>query len=163
MDNPFPQVRLCDERRPELPSNASLEEKIFEAIRDIRDPEHPYTLEQLSVVDPNSIVVVQGSKGSRLKGLVKIEFTPTVPHCSLASLIGLCIVARIRDENLLPPGYKLDIKVCDNTHESDEEITKQLRDKERVFAALENNKLRQVIDDCLSTCKPLHKDDDVAT
>ncbi|GJD08910.1 MIP18 family protein FAM96A [Galdieria sulphuraria] len=163
MDNPYPQVRLSNERRQELSSNAPLEDKIFEAIRDIRDPEHPYSLEQLSVVDPHSIVVVHGSKGNRLKGLVKIEFTPTVPHCSLASLIGLCILARIRDENLLPLGYKLDIKVCDNTHESDEEITKQLRDKERVFAALENSKLRQLIDDCLSTCKPLHKDDDVVS
>lgn len=94
---------------------------------------------------------------------MKIEFTPTVPHCSLASLIGLCIIARIRDENLLPPGYKLDIKVCDNTHESDQEITKQLRDKERVFAALENKKLRQLIDDCLSTCKPLHKGEHVVS
>ncbi|KAK4524477.1 hypothetical protein GAYE_SCF03G2378 [Galdieria yellowstonensis] len=155
MDNPNPQVR-CTERRKELSSSASLEEKIFEAIRDIRDPEHPYSLEQLSVVDPQSIAVIQDLKGSRLKGLVKIEFTPTVPHCSLASLIGLCVIARIRDENLLPPGYKLDIRVCEGTHESDREITKQLRDKERVFAALENKKLRQLIDDCLSTCKPVN-------
>eukprot|EP00871_Galdieria_phlegrea_P005098 jgi/Galph1/558/GphlegSOOS_G5422.1 len=157
MDNPNPQVLFDTTSRQKLPQDASLKEKIFEAIRDIRDPEHPYTLEQLSVIDRESIIVYEKEHlhTNRLQGIVQIVFTPTVPHCSLASLIGLCIIARLRDKQILPPRYKLDVKVCENTHDTAEEITKQLCDKERVFAALENTKLRQVIDDCLSKCKQL--------
>lgn len=39
--------------------------EVFEHIRDIVDPEHPYTLEQLNVVDEDNITVVDN------KGLVK--------------------------------------------------------------------------------------------
>lgn len=29
---------------------------------------------------------------------IEVEFTPTVPHCSLASMIALCIVEKLRRE-----------------------------------------------------------------
>lgn len=52
-------------------------------IRGITDPEHPLTLEQLAVVNPEHITVTHGPKPR-----VQIVFTPTVPHCSMATLIG---------------------------------------------------------------------------
>jgi hypothetical protein len=33
---------------------------------------------------------------------VRVEFVPTVPHCSLATLIGLCLVTKLNRE--LPSG-----------------------------------------------------------
>ena len=42
----------------------------------IKDPEHPYTLEELAVVSEGAVRVDQES------GVVKIEFKPTVPHCA---------------------------------------------------------------------------------
>jgi len=54
-------------------------------IKDIRDPEKPETLEQLSVVYEDGVVVTPLNHDSCL---IKIEFIPTVPHCSLATLIG---------------------------------------------------------------------------
>ena len=56
--------------------------EIFDLIRDINDPEHPLTLEQLNVVTEEQITV--DDNGSQ----VEVMFTPTIPHCSMATLIG---------------------------------------------------------------------------
>lgn len=53
-------------------------------LRSITDPEHPLTLEQLAVVSASQIKV-SNKKGAER---VLIEFTPTIPHCSMATLIG---------------------------------------------------------------------------
>lgn len=71
-------LTLCLSKRSRLSVNLDL-------IRGITDPEHPLTLEQLAVVNPHHISVTQGRKPR-----VLIIFTPTVPHCSMATLIGLC-------------------------------------------------------------------------
>lgn len=52
-------------------------------IRSISDPEHPLTLEQLAVVSSEQITVRNGKHPS-----VLVQFTPTIPHCSMATLIG---------------------------------------------------------------------------
>ena len=49
-------------------------------IRSIYDPEHPNTLEELRVVSAPQITI--GSNH------IKVEFTPTVPHCGMSTLIG---------------------------------------------------------------------------
>ena len=51
-------------------------------IRSINDPEHPLTLEELNVVDESNIEVDDDNN------YVKVMFTPTIPHCSMATLIG---------------------------------------------------------------------------
>lgn len=55
-------------------------------VRSISDPEHPLTLEQLAVVSAAQITVTNGSRPH-----VLVEFTPTIPHCSMATLIGTCL------------------------------------------------------------------------
>eukprot|EP00168_Porphyra_purpurea_P016357 TRINITY_DN5269_c0_g1_i1.p2 TRINITY_DN5269_c0_g1~~TRINITY_DN5269_c0_g1_i1.p2 ORF type:complete len:199 (-),score=13.51 TRINITY_DN5269_c0_g1_i1:115-711(-) len=101
-DNPTPQVRSVDRSAPV--EDASLAAQVFESIRDIRDPEHPNTLEELSVVDRGSVTVTERTPGSGLSwGTVSIAFTPTVPHCSLASLIGLSIRAKLDADGILSP------------------------------------------------------------
>ena len=57
-----------------------------ELIRDIRDPEREETLEELDVVQDTLITVARVSKSSSYH--VRIEFVPTVQHCSLANTIG---------------------------------------------------------------------------
>ncbi|EFX63556.1 hypothetical protein DAPPUDRAFT_67032, partial [Daphnia pulex] len=71
--------------------------------------------------------------------LVRIDFNPTVPHCSLASLIGLCLRGKIQ-KNVVER-IKLDIVIAEGSTE--EEINKQINDKERVAAALENPNLKK--------------------
>lgn len=68
-------------------------------IRSISDPEHPLTLEQLNVTQCEHITVDDAA--SR----VRVEFTPTIPHCSMATLIGLCI--RVRLLRSLPDRFKV--------------------------------------------------------
>ena len=80
--------------------------------------------------------------------LVTIDFVPTVPHCSLATLIGLCIRTKLDRE--LPPGrFKVDLRVKEGTHSTGQEITKQINDKERVAAALENPNLLEMVEKCI--------------
>lgn len=115
--------------------------EVFDHIRNITDPEHPLTLEQLNVVE-ESRVKVQDSKNE-----IVIEFTPTIPHCSMATLIGLCI--RVKLLRTLPSRFKVDVVVSPGTHVSEAAINKQLADKERVAAAIENTSLLSVLNQCL--------------
>ncbi|KAJ8455614.1 hypothetical protein OPV22_035099 [Ensete ventricosum] len=102
-----------------------------------QDPEHPYTLEELKVVTEDSIEV--NDKISH----VRVTFTPTVEHCSLATTIGLCL--RVKLMRSLPSHYKVDIRVAPGTHATEAAVNKQLNDKERIAAALENPNLMYMI------------------
>ncbi|KAF8758056.1 hypothetical protein HU200_010785 [Digitaria exilis] len=104
-------------------------------IRDIKDPEHPYSLEQLNVVTEDSVELNDESNH------VRVTFTPTVEHCSMATVIGLCI--RVKLIRSLPPRYKA-IRLFTSS------VNKQLNDKERVAAALENPNLLDMVEECLS-------------
>lgn len=116
--------------------------EIFDHIRDIKDPEHPYSLEQLNVVTEDSIELNDESNR------VRVTFTPTVEHCSMATIIGLCI--RVKLVRSLPPRYKVDIRVAPGSHATEAAVNKQLNDKERVAAALENPNLLGMVEECLS-------------
>ena len=121
--------------------------EVFDLIRDINDPEHPLTLEDLRVVSEKDIHVDDKAN------LVSIAFTPTIPHCSMATLIGLAI--RVQLLRALPSRFKVEIKIAEGTHQSEAAVNKQLADKERVAAALENRHLLGVVNQCL-TLKAKH-------
>ncbi|KAF9366488.1 Mitotic spindle-associated MMXD complex subunit MIP18 [Mortierella sp. NVP85] len=118
-------------------------QEVFDLIRSISDPEHPLSLEQLNVTQRDHIQV------SDKDNHILVEFTPTIPHCSMATLIGLCI--RVRLLRCLPSRFKVDISVRKGTHQSENAVNKQLNDKERVAAALENAHLLEVVNQCLAT------------
>ncbi|KAI2604574.1 uncharacterized protein GGS25DRAFT_508907 [Hypoxylon fragiforme] len=129
------------------------EQEVYDLISTISDPEHPLSLGQLAVVNlpdiditPSPSVVADPNTLTRV--LVKI--TPTITHCSLATVIGLGI--RVRLEQALPPNYRVDVVIKEGTHSQDDQVNKQLADKERVAAALENDTLRGVLDKMLETC-----------
>ena len=103
--------------------------------------EHPLTLEQLKVLQLSNIQVDDHSN------TVCIYFTPTIPHCSMATLIGLCI--RVKLLRSLPSRFKVRILISPGSHQSESAINKQLNDKERVAAALENSHLLGVVNKCL--------------
>lgn len=115
------------------------------------DPEHPHTLGELNVVRLPDIHVTPPRPGSpRGLATVLVELTPTINHCSLATIIGLAV--RVRLERVLSPNYRVDVRIKDGSHAQDGEVSKQLSDKERVAAALENNTLAGMIDNMLKTC-----------
>lgn len=125
-------------------------QEVFDLISTISDPEHPLTLAQLAVVNLPDITVTHGATKSELSEIL-IKITPTITHCSLATLIGLGI--RVRLERSLPPRFRFKILIKEGTHQSENQVNKQLNDKERVAAACENDQLLSVVLQMLSTCK----------
>lgn len=121
-----------------------LQETVYDLISGIRDPEKPETLEELRVVSEEG-VSVRRLEGGRL--LVNIEFVPTVPHCSLASIIGLTMRSKL--DKYLPYKTKVDINIKEGTHDTADEINKQINDKERISAAMENPNLLKLVDECV--------------
>ncbi|KAK6461638.1 hypothetical protein DFJ63DRAFT_186258 [Scheffersomyces coipomensis] len=126
------------------------EQEIFDLISSISDPEHPLTLAQLAVVNLPDISINNASSKQEISEIL-IKITPTITHCSLATLIGLGI--RVRLERCLPSRYRIKILIKEGTHQSENQVNKQLNDKERVAAACENDQLLGVISQMLSSCK----------
>jgi len=64
----------------------------------------------------------------------------------------LCAGLSIRVQLLrvLPPRLKVTVLVTPGTHASEAAVNKQLNDKERVAAALENNNIMEVINQCIA-------------
>ena len=115
LSNPFPTV-LSSTSAPDSPlplddpSLDGLRDELFSLIRRIQDPEHHLSLEQLGVVRKAHISfhpVDEARQGGQEEGegvsgvkedavVALVEFTPTVPHCSLATTIGLCIRTKVQ-------------------------------------------------------------------
>lgn len=117
---------------------------VYDVLRLIKDPEKDATLEDLDVIREDGIKVTRFNSD---KYHIAIQFVPTVPHCSLATLIGLCI--RVKLERALPYAYKTDITLAPGSHETEHDVNKQINDKERVAAALENPNLIKAVEDCI--------------
>ncbi|KAG7215187.1 hypothetical protein INR49_022721 [Caranx melampygus] len=104
--------------RNELRSR-KMEEKaleVYDVIRSIRDPEKPNTLEELEVVTEKCVEVQELGEDEYL---IIIKFSPTVPHCSLATLIGLCLQVKL--QRCLPFKHKLEIYISEGTHSTEED------------------------------------------
>jgi metal-sulfur cluster biosynthetic enzyme len=85
----------------------------------LNDPEYPLTLEQLGVV---------GFERCRLsENYVEINYTPTIPHCSMAQIIGLMIKVKLM--RCLPLSMKISVKVTPGAHVKELDINKQINDK----------------------------------
>ncbi|OQS54633.1 F45G2.10 [Ecytonucleospora hepatopenaei] len=94
MDNSSPAINKTKIKREVIATEKGFVKNVtkatvFEVLRDITDPEHPYTLEELSVISLKNIEIFKKEKNQDsicTKGLpintVRIIFTPTVPHCS---------------------------------------------------------------------------------
>ena len=106
-------------------------------IRHITDPEHPNSLEDLAVLN------LEDTKVNLETSEVRVDFTPTIPNCGMATLIGLMI--RVKLLRSLPTQFKVDIYIKEGKHEQEVEVNKQLNDKERVLAALENPNLLRMV------------------
>ncbi|KAL4927933.1 iron-sulfur cluster assembly protein CIA2 [Aspergillus undulatus] len=129
------------------------EQEIYDLISTISDPEHPISLGALAVVSLPDILIKPALPNVPESPLrtVTVLITPTITHCSLATVIGLGV--RVRLEQSLPPRFRVDVQIKEGTHSTADEVNKQLADKERVAAALENGTLMGVIAKMLETCQ----------
>jgi metal-sulfur cluster biosynthetic enzyme len=148
MENPQPKLhesyQLCadevKERRivelDDTIDDAFDQFEVFELIKNINDPEYPLTLEQLGVVSFERCTVKPNKE-------VEIYYTPTIPHCSMAQIIGLMIKVKLL--NNLPKWMKITVKITPTSHVKELDINKQINDKERVAAATENPNILNII------------------
>lgn len=137
-----------------LPSSEDLDDSIqdqidalevFDHIRNINDPEHPLTLEQLNVVTLDQISI---EHLTNFKVKIHVQFTPTIPHCSMATMIGLSLMVKLKRS--FPLTTKLRVTIFPGTHQNEFAINRQLNDKERVAAAMENKALLSAINSALT-------------
>lgn len=129
------------------------EQEIYDLVATMSDPEHPITLGSLAVVSLPDISIkptIPSRLDSNLR-TVTVLITPTIQHCSLATVIGLGV--RVRLEESLPPRFRVDVRIKEGTHSTADEVNKQLADKERVAAALWNPTLQSFIKKMLETCQ----------
>jgi len=135
-----------DEPREEID-----EHEIYDLISSIQDPEHPNSLASLAVVNLPDISIIHPTSPTSRISTVRVLLTPTTAHCSLGTVIGLAV--RVRLEQALPPRFRIDVQLKEGTHTTADAVNKQLGDKERVAAAMENGTLVGVIRNMLSTCE----------
>mmetsp|Transcript_3579 Transcript_3579/g.7018 ORF Transcript_3579/g.7018 Transcript_3579/m.7018 type:complete len:151 (-) Transcript_3579:123-575(-) len=127
MQSGYDIVRKSESKSPDIPDVDALD--VFEAVRHIIDPEFPNTLEELNIIREEHITVDAPAR------VIRVQFTPTVPHCSMVSQIGLCIRMQLLRE--MPTNFKIDLMLTPGSHNTEEEVNKRLNDKERIAAALE--------------------------
>ena len=125
-------------------------QEVYDLIAPITDPEHPLSLGSLGVVNLADISVVPPpSPHSRISS-VRVFLTPTTSACSLTTVIGLGV--KVRLVNALPPRFRIDVRIKEGTSSSAAEANKQLGDKERVAAAMENKNLISMVTHMLAGC-----------
>lgn len=153
--DPFYQAASTDLSDSDEESEAEEidEQEIYDLIATMSDPEHPITLGALAVVSlPDiSIKPTMPTRPDSPLRTVTVLITPTIQHCSLATVIGLGV--RVRLEESLPARFRVDVRIKEGTHSTAEEVNKQLADKERVAAALWNPTLQSFIKKMLETCE----------
>ncbi|XP_008561286.1 PREDICTED: mitotic spindle-associated MMXD complex subunit MIP18-like, partial [Galeopterus variegatus] len=130
------------EEDEEVPDSIDARE-IFDLIRSINDPEHPLTLEELNVVEQVRVQV------SDPESTVAVAFTPTIPHCSMATLIGLSVKVKLLRS--LPQRFKSLALTLPFPLPPSHPVNKQLVDKEWVAPALENTPVLEAVNQCLSS------------
>ena len=120
------------EEREKLENDGKIEDEIdiyeiFDLIRNINDPEHPYNLEELNIISLDDIIV------DNINRIITVYFTPTIENCGFASLIGLSIKKKLL--NFISPKYNIDVLIKEQKNESDKNLNKQMNDKERLEAS----------------------------
>ena len=154
MENPNPEIdeaipssssldtlTLADlERMDSAYSEKLTADEVYHLLREIKDPEHPeLSLSQLRVVRLADIQVVDASDSAT----ISVEYTPTIPTCSVAVLIGLTLLRKL--QLCVPSRFKISVKISPGKHVQEKQVNKQLADRERVAAAMENPNLSKMV------------------
>lgn len=135
-----------DEAREEID-----EQEVYDLISTISDPEHPLSLGSLGVVKLDDIAIAAPTSPRSRISTVTVLLTPTTSACSLTTIIGLGVKVRLLQA--LPPRFRVDVRIKEGTSRTADEVNKQLGDKERVAAAMENKSLINVVNSMLATCE----------
>ena len=93
------QKKVFEETQKQTKEDSEICEMLYDIVSNIKDPEYNNTLEDLGIITPQNIRLscmynffFKKTDLNNGKKLIKIIWTPTVPHCSYASHIGLAIM-----------------------------------------------------------------------
>jgi len=89
-------------------NRAAYSNLVYDCIKGIRDPEYPFSLEDLFVIKKEKISLNLSEQ------TIKVEFEPTIPHCNNASLIGLMIKTKLIRS--FPQRFKVERFACQENH-----------------------------------------------
>ena len=113
--------------------------------------EHPISLGSLGVIKLEDIEIQPPTSPRSRISTLTVLLTPTTTGCSLTTIIGLGVKVRLL--HALPPRFRIDVRIKEGTSRTADEVNKQLGDKERVAAAMENKSLINVVYNMLATCE----------
>ena len=82
--------------------------------------------------------------------MIEVRLKPTNAHCHLIQQIALAVHLRLRRELAHVMEYKVRVICFGSSHARQEEVEKQMNDKERIAAALENEQIVHYLDELLS-------------
>ena len=152
MENPNPEIQVSVSQSPDPLASLTIEDlrrmeteledtvtedEIFSLVKDIKDPEHPdLSLAQLRVVRREDIRIHDGT--------IVLEYTPTIPTCSVAVLIGLTLLRKLQ-LCVSRTKHRVHVRIAEGKHVQEKQVNKQLADKERVAAAMENPNLSKLV------------------
>ncbi|KAG6477911.1 hypothetical protein ZIOFF_061343 [Zingiber officinale] len=128
--------------------------EIFDHVRDIKDPEHPYSLEELKVVTEESIEVNDKESHVRQGHFYTHDRALQYGHYYWTLLASKAYAQSSFSLQGGHPGGSWN--ACNRSRGYNTilflllaHLNKQLNDKERVAAALENPNLQEMVDSCL--------------
>lgn len=115
----------------------------------IKDPEkRECTLEDLNVINKDSVTIRQLVRLGKQEGrafhepgprkdikIIEVKLKPTNAHCHLIQQIALAVHLRLKRELPFFGQYKLRVICFPESHAKQEEVEKQMNDKERIAAA----------------------------
>ncbi len=126
--------------------------RIFTLLKKIRDPEFPYFLYNLNILSLEKILIENFILNQSIN--ININVAPTYNMCTMSSIIGLSIENIIYNKysgvvlkNYFPINWnwKYCIIILPAFHIKGLILTKQLNDKERISAAIENFSIRNIV------------------
>ncbi|KAG2253595.1 hypothetical protein Bca52824_083731 [Brassica carinata] len=140
-------VRAYSSNTDELSVDAIDQLEVFDIllfahhIRDIKDPEHPYSLEQLKVLTEDS-VEVDDTKSHPVCAELFFSGLHSLQRWNIVAWRPLSVSVSASLMRSLPSRYKIDIRVAPGTHATEAAVNKQLNDKERVGCTRESKPCR---------------------
>ena len=125
---------------------------VFTLLKNIKDPEFSYNLYNLDILSIEKILVENHNINQNIH--IGLLINPTYDLCTMSSIIGLSIrnilynrLTQIVTKTIFPKNWNWNyyMIISPILYSNNLIITKQLNDKERVSAAIENISIRNIV------------------
>ncbi len=109
-------------------------EKIMAKLEKVLDPEHPISILDLKIVEPEDVTIDEENNS------ITIEFKPTTPFCPMGGVIGVLVKKAISD--IAESNEKIIVRCKEGAHTQEEMVNKMVNDEQTYEEIL--NKLNEI-------------------